>query len=235
VLTDWMVVSGELKANYSYQVTLNGNGLGEGKAGPETLRETRTLNVEVNKLLAGQVNRLAFQRGEGAGNLYYTATLHVDQPVEAITPVSRGMSFTRQYLLNGKPVSGAAVGDTLTVALDITVPHDLYYVVINDPIPAGAEPVDTSLKTTSQTGQPPQLDLVDARFGWGWWWFSDTQLRSEKAVLTARYLPAGSYRYVYQIRASQPGIFRVIPTNGQEFYFPEVFGRGAGSLFTIKP
>jgi hypothetical protein len=30
------------------------------------------------------------------------------------------------------------------------------------------------------------------------------------------------------------GVYKVIPTNGNEFYFPEVFGRGAGSVFTVK-
>ncbi len=233
-LTDWMAVSGELKGNYAYNVSLNGNGVGDGKAAPETMRDTKTLTLDVKQLLTDRVNRLAVQRGTGDGALYYTATLHVDQPVEAITPTSRGMSFTRQYLFNGKPVTEAKIGDVLTVALDITVPHDLYYVVINDPIPAGVEAVDTSLKTTSQIGQPPQLDQVNPRYGWGWWWFSDTQLRTEKAVLTARYLPAGTYRYTYQVRASQKGTYRVIPPNGQEFYFPEVFGRGAGSLFTVN-
>ena len=233
-LTDWMSISGELKANYNYTVALNGNGIGDGKAGPDTLRDTQTLTVDVKKLLTDQVNKLAVQRGDGNGALYYTATLSVNQPVEAIAPTARGLSFTRTYLLNGKPVNSAQVGDLLTVSLDISIPHNLYYVVINDPIPAGTEAVDTSLRTTTQIGQTPQLDRVDANYGWGWWWFSDTQLRTDKVVLSARYLPAGTYHYVYQVRATTAGTYRVIPPNGQEFYFPEVFGRGVGSLFTVK-
>ncbi len=148
-------------------------------------------------------------------------------------PINRGLGFNRVYLLNGKPVTSARVGDVLTVALDITVPHNLYYAVINDPIPAGTEAVNTQLKTTSQIGQQPELQNIDPEYGWGWWWFSSTELRTNQAVLTARYLPAGTYRYTYQIIATQPGTYRVIPPNGQEFYFPEVFGRGAGSTFTV--
>ena len=91
-------------------------------------------------------------------------------------------------------------------------------------------------QTTTQVGQQPQLESVDLyKRGWGWWWFSSTELRTEKIVLSARYLPRGTYRFVYQIRAASPGTYRVIPANGQEFYFPEVFGRGAGSLFTVTP
>jgi hypothetical protein len=234
-LTDWMVASGELKANYAYNVTLNGSAIGNGQANASTLRDTTTLSVDIGKLLADQLNLLTVQHTDGPGSLYYTATLTVQQPVEGIVPVDRGMSFTRTYLINGKPVTTAHVGDTITVTLDITVPHDLYFAVINDPFPAGTEAVDTSLKTTSQIGKTPELSLIDPYEGWGWWSFSSTALETNQAVLTARYLPSGSYRYVYQVQATQPGTYRVIPPNGQELYFPEVFGRGAGSLFTIAP
>ena len=234
-LTDWMVASGELNANYAYSVTLNGSAVGDGQANADNLRDTKTLNIDITKLLADQLNLLTVQHADGPGSLYYTATLTVQQPVEAIAPVDRGMSFTRTYLIKGKPVMSAHVGDTITVTLDITVPHDLYYAVINDPFPAGTEAVDTSLKTTSQIGKTPELDLINPNEGWGWWWFSSTALQTHQAVLTARYLPAGSYRYVYQVQATEPGTYRVIPPNGQEFYFPEVFGRGAGSLFTVMP
>jgi hypothetical protein len=30
-------------------------------------------------------------------------------------------------------------------------------------------------------------------------------------------------------------VYKVIPTTAREFYFPEVFGRGDGTVFTINP
>jgi uncharacterized protein YfaS (alpha-2-macroglobulin family) len=126
----------------------------------------------------------------------------------------------------------------ITVSLEITTSRDLYYVVINDPIPAGTEALDRSLQTTANIGQQPELIREGDdwwRWGWGWWYFSDTQLKTEKAVLSASYLPRGTYRYVYEVQATTPGTFRVIPPHGNEFYFPEVFGRGAGSLFIVRP
>jgi alpha-2-macroglobulin len=233
-LTNFMAATGELKANYPYTVTLNGSEIGKGTAAPENLKVTQALVNDVKTLLQDQANKLSVNRGEGNGSLYYTAWLKIDQPVETIKPISRGMTLTRTYYIEDKAVTEAKVGDTITVAIDLVVPHDLHFVVINDPIPSGTEMVDTSLQTTSQIGQPPQLDRINPRYGWGWWWWSDTQLRTEKAVLTAQYLPAGTYRYVYQIQATVAGVYKVIPTNGNEFYFPEVFGRGAGSVFTVK-
>jgi uncharacterized protein YfaS (alpha-2-macroglobulin family) len=112
----------------------------------------------------------------------------------------------------------------------------LYYVIVEDPIPAGTEPVDTSLLTTSVVGEAPELNLADPLYyGWGWWWFSNTDLRDEKVVLFATYLPKGTYEYTYTLHASRPGVYKVIPTHAYEFYFPEVFGRGDGMVFTIKP
>jgi uncharacterized protein YfaS (alpha-2-macroglobulin family) len=137
---------------------------------------------------------------------------------------------------DGNPVTEANLGDVLTVQLNIVAPHDLYYVVVEDPYPAGAEAVDVSLQTESVLGQRPTLRPdVPLEWGWGWWWFSQTDLRDEKAVMFADYLPAGTYQYTYQIRLGAVGTFRVIPPVAQEFYLPEVYGRGEGSLFTILP
>jgi uncharacterized protein YfaS (alpha-2-macroglobulin family) len=41
--------------------------------------------------------------------------------------------------------------------------------------------------------------------------------------------------YTYLVRASTPGTFNVIPPTAQEFYFPDVYGRGDGFQFVIKP
>lgn len=234
-LTAYMEATGELKANYQYAVSLNDKGVFEGGANTDSIKETKTLNLNVTDMLREQINRLTFNHGEGEGSLYYTATLHVDQPVEAIQPIDRGFKLSRTYFIDGKPVTEAKVNDVITVVLEITLSSDQYYVVINDPLPAGTEAIDRSLQTTTQVGQRPELRPEEIRFrGWGWWWFSQTELRTEKVVLSASYLPKGSYRYVYQVQATTPGVYKVIPSNGFAFYFPEVFGRSNGSLFTVK-
>ena len=69
--------------------------------------------------------------------------------------------------------------------------------------------------------------------GYGWWYFSHAELRDEKAVLFATYLPKGTYEYTYSIRASISGEFRVIPSHAAQMYFPEVFGRSDGGLFRV--
>lgn len=238
-LTGWMTQSGELNPDYEYAVGLNGEKLGGGTADAGTLRQDYELRVSIADLLTDQANRLAIARSNGPGNLYYTAHLSVNLPVEQIETLDRGIVVSRSYFQVGDlktPVTQASQGDLLMVQVTIIAPHDLQYVVIDDPLPAGLEAVDQNLLTSPQAVQPESYaynDLVTQ--GWGWWYFSHVEMRDEKLVLSTGYLPAGTYIYTYLVRASTPGVFRVIPTTAQEFYFPEVYGRGAGSLFEVNP
>jgi uncharacterized protein YfaS (alpha-2-macroglobulin family) len=246
-LSDWMVVTGELEGEYAYGVWLNGDTLAEGTVTPATVDESVHLRVGVAELLADAGNQLTVGRGPGEGRLYYTVHLKVYLPVEEVEPLNRGIIVQRRYVdpdctLGPKcpEVNKVEVGDVVQVRLTIIAPHDLYYVVVEDPLPAGAEAIDPSLATTSLAAEGP--GLYRGREGeegydfyhWWWRWYSHYELRDEKVVLFADYLPAGTYEFVYTFRATLPGEYHVIPTVAYEFYFPEVFGRADGRLFVIE-
>lgn len=234
-LTDWMEVSGELNPGYTYNVALNGQALAEGDALPTNVRDVETLTVNVADLLADEANQLTFQRSGGAGALYYTAYLQAWLPVPEIEPLNRGIIVERRYLRAGsdEPVTEAVVGEVLDVRLTIIAPNTLQYVVVEDPLPAGAEAINPDLLTSQQQDTEPGLERTGSRYGWGWWYFRNVEFRDEKVVLYSTRLPAGTYEYSYKIRVGIEGQYNVIPTTAQEFYFPEVYGRGAGMLFTV--
>ena len=239
-LTDWMMATGELQPSYDYSVTLNDDALTEGSATPATVRDRHELVVDVSDLLRNEANNIFFERTDGDGALYYTAHLRLDLPVPEVEPLNRGIILERRYtLLEDKsetPISEAHVGEVVQVRLTIIAPNDLHYVVIEDPIPAGADAINPNLETSQQVGTRPGLSANNPLSrGWGWWWFSNIEFRDEKVVLYSSFLPAGTYEYVYTIRPGVEGIYNVIPVTGQEFYFPEVYGRSAGSTFTILP
>jgi hypothetical protein len=246
-LTDWMKVTGELQGDYDYAVWLNDELLEGGPVTPDTVDEPIELQVAVAELLADTSNRLTIGRGPGEGRLYYTAHLKVYLPVEEIEPLNRGVIVSRHYSgpgctegLKCEEVETVEVGDVVQVRLTIVAPHDLYYVVVEDPLPAGAEAIDPSLATTSLVEQRPTLFReAESEHGrdlyrWWWSWYSRSEMRDDKVVLFADYLPAGTYEYTYTFRATRPGEYRVVPTDAREFYFPEVFGRAAGRLLTIQ-
>jgi uncharacterized protein YfaS (alpha-2-macroglobulin family) len=255
-LTDWMAVTGELQGAYDWQVFVNDQALGKGTVATENIDETVKLQIEVAQLLTDEANRVVIERfptagqAEGTGRMYYSMYLRYFKPAQEVTALNRGIIVSRQYTLADcetenqeagdqvcKAIDQAQVGDVIQVKLTLIAPNDLHYVVVEDPFPAGAEGVDQSLKTTSVVGETPELTRTDRRDPWGggygWWWFSHTELRDEKAVLFATYLPRGTYEYTYLIRASLPGEYSVIPTQAYQMYFPEVFGRSDGGVFTI--
>jgi hypothetical protein len=48
-------------------------------------------------------------------------------------------------------------------------------------------------------------------------------------------IPFVTYTITYIARASSAGEFRVLPVTAKEFYLPDISGRSAGSVFTVKP
>jgi len=236
-LTNWMSASNEYDTNYAYVVGLNGNVLNQGNATQQNLTDTVQLKIELKDLLKDSANYLVFTRGDGTGNLYYTAYMSATLPVESIQPLDQGVSLSRQYFAldnSKKPITEAQRGDLVRVRLTVVVPAAVHYIVVDDPLPAGFEAVDASILT--DTAVPSSYTLKDYNErGWGWWYFSHIELKDEKVVLSADYLPAGTYVYTYLARASTVGNFKVIPPTASEFYFPDVGGRGAGSLFEVKP
>jgi uncharacterized protein YfaS (alpha-2-macroglobulin family) len=131
------------------------------------------------------------------------------------------------------PITEIQRGGLVRVRLTVVVPASVHYIVVDDPLPAGFEAIDASLQT--DTAVPESYTVTDYNErGWGWWYFSHIELRDEKVVLSADYLPAGTYVYTYLARASTAGTFKVIPPTASEFYFPDVGGRGAGSVFEVK-
>jgi alpha-2-macroglobulin len=219
---------------------------------PETVQDAATLRADIKQLLLDQTNALVLSRATstgqtGAGQMYYTAHLQTFTPVQDIKPMDRGLAVSREYRLadcgNTDPqkqcptITSAQVGDVIQVNVTLVVPHSAYYVMVEDPLPAGTEALDTSLKTTSQAVQGPQLDKGQPgnpaeKISW-WWTPTHVDLRDEKAVMFATSLDPGTYQFTYSIRASLPGTFLTLPVTASEMYFPEVWGRGGGSQFVV--
>jgi hypothetical protein len=241
-LTDWMVETGELDADFDYALYLNEDERAQGTATRQTVKQGTEVHIPIDQLKAETLNALTVARTEGPGRLYYTAHLEVYQPVEEIAAADRGFTVQRRYTLASceekdrmacPEVREIQLGDVVRVDITLITSHDRYYVVLEDPLPAGAEAIDTGLATTSLLEQDPTLRREDSHFWWWWHWYSHSELRDEKVVLFADTLGAGTYEYSYTFRATLPGDYHVIPTVVKEFYFPEVFGRSEGRLLTI--
>ena len=236
-LTDWLTQTGELEADYAWRATLNDVSLGEGRFDNANILTSATLRASITELLRDQANLLRITRNNESGRLYYTTHLRYNLDALAVQPLDRGLSVDRRFSLNGETVHSAGVGDVLSVTVTIVAPTDLHHVMVETPIPAGVEPLDPSLSIVSPQDVygPPALRPIRPTEGSWWMWTpSFVDYRDDKVTLFATYLPAGAYEYTFQVRASLPGEFRVLPVHGEMMYFPEVWGRSGGAVFTVR-
>lgn len=242
-LTAWMAASGELDANYGYELLVNLQSQASGQFTAEDITASEEVEVPVNQLLVDDTNFFDFQRGQGDGRLYYTLRLDSAISVDKLDPVNRGFTVERRYYDAAcdpetepcEPIDSIAANQRVRVELTVVVPNDRIYVLVEDPIPSGTDAIDPNL-LTSQSGMGGGIVPAEDEFGrgyWGWWYFDHIQYRDEKVVFLSQYLPAGTYQYTYYLQPNIPGTYQVMPATAREEYFPEVFGRSEGSIFTI--
>ena len=237
-LTGWMESSGELEGVYDWQVTLNGEELGAGSVDRANVDETVSLQASVADLLRYEANALHLSRSNESGQMYYTAQLRYFLDATAIAARDRGLVVSRRILAaDGQSASSAAVGDVLSVTVSLNVPTDAHFLLLEVPIPAGTEAIDPRLATTSNEFGAPEFGTEGLEpwqeFWWRYWAPTQTDIRDEKVALFADHLAAGSYEYTFQVRASIPGEYRVLPARAELMYFPDVWGRSSGALFTV--
>lgn len=239
-IADWVLATDELNADYSYTVALNDGILDADVFTPASRNSGVTLVTDVSQLLTDAPNVLRFERTGGTGALYYTAYLRAFLSVPTIPPVDRGLSIARIYTYPGsdEPITQARVGEVVQARLTIIVPNEVNYIQVEDPLPAGAEGINPNLNTSQQGGTDPTLieqgdDTLS--YGWGWWYFRNIQFEDDRVVLSSTYLSPGTYEFIYTMRPSVEGVYNVIPPTASLNFFPEVFGRGAGSTFTVLP
>ena len=252
-LGTYAVSTGELAGDYSYAVQLDAKDVLSGLVKPNTTPTTASKVVPLGTFKPGTTSILAFTRDyQKPGRLYYTLNLRYLTPAKGIDALNRGFAVSHQYTLLDaptKPISAAKLGETVRVTVTVMVKSDHAYVVVEDPLPAGLEPVDARLKNVdpalkaqldNELAQAAQRQFGgDAYFApWYRWYYSpwhQVDLRDDRAVLSATWLSKGVYEYVYYARATAPGDFFVAPAHAEETYFPEVFGRSDSSRFVVTP
>ncbi len=108
-------------------------------------------------------------------------------------------------------------GDVMRVRLDLEAQSDMGWVVVNDPVPAGASVLGGGLGRDSQI-----MTEGERRRGWVWPAFEERKFDSFRAYY--RFVPKGKWTLEYSVRLSNPGEFQLPPTRVEALYAPEMFG-----------
>jgi hypothetical protein len=242
-LAHYIRQSKELTADYNWQVSAFDKPMGRGTVNSGNLTQTATLNMPVSQMPRNTLGNVDISRDRDRGKLYYRASLRYYVPGESIESRSEGLAVTRSYYKadgpEGSPINQVNAGELVKVRLTIVVPQTSYYVLVTDPLPAGMEGVNGSLKTTSFTERPRnpwgtrQTDEAEYRYYY-WGPFDNVEMRDDRTVLFASYMSPGTYVYEYFARATTPGSYMTLPARAEMMYFPDVFGHSDGGLFTVR-
>ncbi|HEX6287905.1 MAG TPA: Ig-like domain-containing protein [Herpetosiphonaceae bacterium] len=246
-LAEYTVQSGELEASYSYQAALDGKTLSEGTVNRDNLSDPIDVVIALADLKSGGQSQLTIKRQAGSGQsgkgrLYYTLRMRYYEDAASVEPLDQGLAVQREYIAvnsdtltpTGELIKQARLSDVVQVRLTLTVPENVRYLAVEDMLPAGLEPLDSSLKTVTDVAQDPTLTNADAEAEYPYWWyFGQTEIHHNRVALFATDLPKGTYHYTYLARATTTGTFQTLPATAYQMYAPEVFGRSAGATFTV--
>ena len=181
---------------------------------------------------------------KGDGRLYYITRVSFAPLKAQDSYTNSGIEIKREYSVERqgkwellKSPSELKQSELVRVDIFLSLPTARNFVVVNDPIPGGLEPVNRDLATTS---------IVDADKGnftaaSGSWWFKYSdwisynvsrwsfyhkELRHDSARFYSDYLPAGNYHLSYTTQAIAPGNFVIMPVHAEEMYDTDIYGKG---------
>jgi uncharacterized protein YfaS (alpha-2-macroglobulin family) len=164
---------------------------------------------------------------EGAGKPWVLVQSRAAIPLKA--PLSSGYRIQRTLTpVEAKGPGEFARGDTVRVRLDIEAQADMAWVVVDDPVPAGAAVLGTGLGRDSQI-----LAAGGPRPGFVWPVFEERTFDAFRAYY--RFVPKGNWTVEYTLRLNNPGRFELPPTRVEAMYAPEMFGELPNAPVSVGP
>jgi len=172
---------------------------------------------------------------DGQGTLFYETRLTY-APQKQQTARDEGFTIYKEITtMDGLPLSSVKAGSLVVVSLQIIVPKESLYVVVNDPLPAGLEAVNPTFLTESEEQQRRMSQMDSGRQGPRWWrGFNHIEMFDDRILLFADSLLPGIHTHRYLARALTPGFFQAPGTKIEEMYSPEVFGRSSELTIEVK-
>ncbi len=166
-------------------------------------------------------------RHEGDGKPW--ATILALAAVEAKAPVAAGYRVQRRVepLEQRRPGSWSQ-GDLARVTLQVQADADMTWVVVSDPIPAGATILGSGLGRDSRIAT-----RGETRRGRGWRAYTERSFEAFRAYYAL--LPRGELELRYTLRINTPGSFTLPPTRVEAMYAPEVFGEAPNPRWEVAP
>jgi uncharacterized protein YfaS (alpha-2-macroglobulin family) len=218
-LIDYLKVSKELSPDYDVEVYLNGENVLTQHVSSAATSQSFSISRKAGDVAGNNEIRIV-KRGKGM--IYFTSSLDYYTGEEIVAARgSADLNLTREYFRlkivdnggelkwNSEPLTGQIhSGDVLVVRLKLNG-GKARHLMIEDPIPAGAEQVESvgSLNLDYTSGH----DWSD--------WYSSREFRDNRTVFFLDYFD-GDATLQYAMRVQVPGDFRVAPARAELMYRP---------------
>lgn len=187
---------------------------------------------------------------EGSGKLFWSAELRYATTALPTKPADRGF-FLEKRVRSVSPgeleaalktlpkavAPKARIGELVLVDLLFETAEARDQVVIDDPLPAGVEPLDIKLETVAKSqdvGDGPFVAHASTANKPASAYASVHREHHDDRVLTfLGHVEPGLYRFRYVARATSAGTFVVPPTTVEAMYAPEISGRTGATSFVV--
>jgi uncharacterized protein YfaS (alpha-2-macroglobulin family) len=171
----------------------------------------------------------------GALNLTQDGTGKPWATIESLAAVALKAPFAAGYRIKKTitPIDPAVKGtlsrgDIVRVHLDIDAQSDMTWVVVNDPVPAGATILGSGLGRDSEAATEGEKSPQGA-----WPAFVERGFDGYRAYYD--YLPKGKLQVEYTVRLNNAGTFGLPPTRVEALYAPSVFGAIPNTTVVVAP
>jgi hypothetical protein len=156
------------------------------------------------------------------------ATVSVRAAIPLTAPAFAGYRVSRQVaFIERKRPDGLSAGDVLRVRISVEAPVDRTWVVVEDPVPAGASIV-------SGGGGQSALLAGQASGGEGAW-PSYIERGNDAWRAYFGWLPRGRTTVEYVLRINGAGRFQLPPTRVEAMYSPEIHAALPNSPLVVAP
>jgi uncharacterized protein YfaS (alpha-2-macroglobulin family) len=164
---------------------------------------------------------------EGAGRPWITVQTSAAIPLARA--LGSGYTISRTVSPIEQRVPGQwSRGDLMRVRLEIGAQADMAWVVVNDPVPAGASHVGRGLDRESVIARGGE-----ERRGNAWPAYQERGLEAFRAYY--RWVPKGTFVVEYTLRLNQSGRFVLPTTRVEALYAPEMFGERPNAAIDVRP
>ncbi len=151
-----------------------------------------------------------------------SAALPLDAPITSGMAVTRGVEAVQQ-----KTAGRWSRGDVVRVKLQVDAQSDATWLVVDDPVPAGATILGSGL-----SGQSQRLTQSERNTGYAWPAFEERRFEAFRAYY--RFVPKGRFTVEYTMRLNNPGTFQLPATRVEVMYAPETYAEQPNAPLTVE-